>query len=125
MKAREPESAGEKAIAILREMAGDRALQLGVAIPEAQATAREALKERFGAKQASEIAFHLTDWNSDAAFLVALLLCPERFTPEEVQEGVQRFLLHVPNHVAAAAKLHGHPVEDVFEVGALDPEDQG
>jgi hypothetical protein len=25
-----------------------------------------------------------------------------------------------PNHLAAAAKLAGHPVQDVFELGVLD-----
>ena len=63
---------------------------------------------------ADQIAFHLTDWNSDAAFVVALHLFPERFLPEEVEAGVQMFLIHVPNHVATAAKLAGHPVEDIF-----------
>ncbi len=29
------------------------------------------------------------------------------------------FLIHAPNHIAAAAKLGGFPVSDVFEVGAV------
>jgi hypothetical protein len=40
---------------------------------------------------ADEIAFHLTDWSSKAAFLVALHLFPERFTPEEIREGFKHF----------------------------------
>jgi hypothetical protein len=62
--------------------------------------------------QADTIAFHLTDWNADAAFIVALHLYPERFTPEEIEAGVGMLLSHVPSHVIAAARLAGHPVED-------------
>lgn len=61
---------------------------------------------------ADKIAFHLTDWNSDAAFIVCLHLFPERFTQEEIQAGVDLFLCHVPSHVIAAARLAGHPTED-------------
>jgi hypothetical protein len=33
-------------------------------------------------------------------------------------------LIHVPNHIAAAAKLYaGFPVSDIFEVGAVAPLD--
>jgi hypothetical protein len=28
--------------------------------------------------------------------------------------------VHAPNHVAAAAKLGGWPIADIFEIGALD-----
>lgn len=38
---------------------------------------------------------NLIDWQSDAAFIVALSLYPERFTQEEIQEGVRALLLHV------------------------------
>jgi hypothetical protein len=44
--------------------------------------------------------------------IVALHLYPERFTPKEIEAGVELFLCHVPNHVIAAARLAGHPVED-------------
>lgn len=64
---------------------------------------------------ADEIAFHLTDWSAEAAFLVALHLFPERFTKEEIEEGVLAFLIHAPNHIVAAARLSGHPVEDIFK----------
>jgi hypothetical protein len=38
----------------------------------------------------------------------------------EVDELLRCFLLHVPNHVAAAGKLFtGVPVTDVFGVGAV------
>jgi len=65
--------------------------------------------------RADQIAFHLTDWGSDAAFIVALHLFPERFTLEEIEAAVDMFLVHVPAHVIAAARLAGHSVEDVFQ----------
>jgi hypothetical protein len=82
---------------------------------------REAFSE-LPAQNAYDLAFHLSDWRADAAFLLALHLAPERFTAEEVKEGVTQFLVHAPNHVAAAAKLSGWPVEDVFGIGALEGE---
>src|SRR4051812_34669733 len=50
-----------------------------------------------------EMGFHLVDWQSDAAFNVALALFPERFTDEKIREEVERFLIHVPYHVIEAA----------------------
>ena len=61
-----------------------------------------------------QLAFHLTDWASDAAFVVALHLFPERFTPEEVEAGVISLLVHVPGHVVTAAKLGGYSTEDLL-----------
>ena len=71
--------------------------------------------------QADTIAFHLTDWNADAAFIVALHLYPERFTPEEIEAGVGMLLSHVPSHVIAAARLAGHPVEDSLRENDTGP----
>jgi hypothetical protein len=69
---------------------------------------------------AADLAFHLSDWRKDAAFILALSLAPQRFTPRDVEQGVMAFLIHAPNHVAAAAKLGGWPITEVFKVGALD-----
>lgn len=74
-----------------------------------------ALSDEFGADKAADIAFHMADWNSDAAFILALHLFPERFTKEEIDDGVRDFLMHVPNHVAEAAQLMGFPVSDIFK----------
>lgn len=63
---------------------------------------------------AGEIGFHLGDWQMDAAFLVALHLFPERFTPEEIRDGVRAFLIHAPQHIIAAARLAGNSIDDVF-----------
>ena len=74
-----------------------------------------ALTEAFGTDNAADIAFHMSDWNSDAAFILALHLFPERFTKEEIEDGIRDFLVHAPNHVAEAAQLIGFPVSDIFK----------
>lgn len=109
----------DKAIAIFHEIVGDRADQFN-ACPEIKRKAEEALRESFDEETAKDIVFHMTDWSSDAAFVAALLLFPERFTTDEVRHGIMDFIVHAPNHLAAAAKLHDFPIQDVFEVGALD-----
>jgi hypothetical protein len=113
-------TAQEKAIAIFRELVGERAEQFAVAVPAAQQIVQEALRSEFEPETAADIAFHLTDWNSDAAFIAALLLYPERFTAEEICSGIEDFLIHAPDHLAAAAKQRGYPIQDIFGVGALD-----
>jgi hypothetical protein len=113
-------SVREKVEAIFRELAGDRAATLeATSLPAGiTSTITAALAaEDAGDDEilhADEIAFHLTDWSSEAAFLVALHLFPERFTPEEIREGVQAFLIHAPHHIIAAARLAGHPADDIF-----------
>jgi hypothetical protein len=66
-----------------------------------------ALANEYGPK-AKAIAFHMADWNSDAAFVVAVHLFPERFTAEEIAAGVRMFLIHAPNHIRAACVLTGN-----------------
>jgi hypothetical protein len=56
----------------------------------------------------------MVDWSYNAAFVVALHLFPERFTPEEIAAGIGMFCAHVPAHVIAAARLTGFPTEDLF-----------
>ena len=69
-------------------------------------------------KVARDTAFHLTDINSNVAFLMAVYLFPERFSDEEIDRGVNNLIVHMPNHLFAAAKINGFPAEDVFS----DPE---
>lgn len=66
------------------------------------------------------IGFHLVDWNSDAAFIVATLLFPEEFTDEEIRDGVERFLVHAPAHCMEAARLGGYSTDNPF----LDDDEQ-
>ena len=104
---------------IFQELAGpERAKWLGAGVPSrcmeqiAQAVSAESgYSEQVG----FDIGFHVADWQADAAFLVALHLFPDRFTAEEIDEGVRSLLIHVPAHVIAAARLAGHPTEDIFD----------
>lgn len=112
------DSVQRKVESIFGEMAGERADALSASqFPEnvAAVIAHSLTTEDYSTALANEIAFHLTDWNGDAAFLIALHLFPERFTADEICEGVRRFLIHAPNHVAAAARLAGYDIEDIFE----------
>ena len=50
----------------------------------------------------------------------AFLQNPSALTAEEIDSMLNRFLVHVPNHLAAAAKIYADfPVSDVFGVGAI------
>jgi hypothetical protein len=98
----------------------ERAMRLRV--PSSSLKSLEkALAENAGldATRAHDIAFHLTDWIGDAAFLVALHLYPERFDKATIAKGISILLAHAPNHLAAAAKLFGMPIQDIFDVDAL------
>ncbi len=67
----------------------------------------------------SDAAFHMTDWLGDLNHWNSFCEKPESLTGEEIQELLMSFLVHVPNHVAAAGKLiTGIPVTDIFDVGA-------
>ncbi|MCA9285248.1 MAG: hypothetical protein KDA22_08550 [Phycisphaerales bacterium] len=112
------DSVREKVETIFAELAGDRASMLdGGRFPAVIASAVTAALSGPEASEgeilhADQIAFHLVDWNADAAFLVALHLFPERFAPDEINAGIDLFLVHVPAHVLAAARLAGHSVQD-------------
>jgi hypothetical protein len=110
------DSVRAKVDAIFRELAGDRALALrgNVNARLANDILGEALAAERDPLKADQLAFNLVDWNADAAFLVSVMLFPERFTPEELRAGVDMFLLHVPAHVLAAARLGGYEAKDIF-----------
>ncbi len=105
-----------KVSTIFKELTGGRAANLHPALfpYEVHDTIKQALSDEFDAETADRIAFHLVDWNGEAAFLVALLLFPERFTPQEIQEGVTDFLMHAPDHIAEAARRGGFPIRNIF-----------
>ncbi len=101
------DSVTEKVAAIFAELAGDRAQQIdgsAVAVQVRDAIAA-ALVSEYGSDTAAKLSLHMSDWNSDAAFLVALHLFPERFTPEEIEAGIGMFLIHAPNHIREACRL--------------------
>jgi hypothetical protein len=114
-------SVEQKVAAIFQELVGERAAALnGSRLPtNVTSTITAALigddVDEAKLLRADEIAFHLTDWSAEAAFLVALHLFPERFTKEEIEEGVLAFLIHAPHHIIAAARLKGFSVEDIFD----------
>jgi hypothetical protein len=109
------DTVGRKVAAIFAELVGERAKRLdGSVIAErAMSVMARALADEYGEK-AHDIAFHMADWNSDAAFVVAVHLFPERFTPEEIAAGIGLFLVHAPNHVRAACGLTGQYVWESF-----------
>ena len=114
----------KKVEAVFTQLAGERTARLGEpGAKETRDTLASALSADYVPDIARDIAFHLVDWHSDAAFMMAVHLFPERFTPEELAAGADMLLVHAPNHLAAAAKLAGHPIQDVFEIGVLDDTD--
>jgi hypothetical protein len=114
--------ADDKVIQIFRELVGDRANKLVASHYPADINSRitVALTEDGAGLtddqvlQRDGIGFHLVDWQSDAAFIVALVLFPERFTNQEIREGVDSFLVHVPAHILEAARLGGYQTENIF-----------
>ncbi len=100
---------------ILDELAVERASKIKT--NGAQNVIAAALTDELGPERAADVAFHLSDWGEDAAFLVTVHLFPERFTVEEIRDGVMALLIHAPNHLAAAAHLAGWPLRDLFNVG--------
>jgi len=72
------------------------------------------------AEQAQDVAFHMTDWLGDLSAYVEFCRSPGSYSPEQVNKLLIAFLVHVPNHLAAAAKLYADfPVTDIFNVGAV------
>ncbi len=75
------------------------------------------------ASAADDVAFHMTDWLNDLERFSQFCADPNKWKDEEIEEMLLAFLVHVPNHVAAASKLlTGLPVTDVFGVGAVENE---
>jgi hypothetical protein len=112
------DSVRDKVDAIFRALVQERAEALkGDTVPHAaRAAVASALASEtdLGSEQADEMALHLTDWNSEAAFLVAVILYPERFTPEEISDGIIGCMVHVPDHLMAACRIGGYDVADEF-----------
>jgi len=71
-----------------------------------------------------EIAFHLTDWLKELEEWNRFCQAPESFDSTAAEAMVTSFLLHAPNHLAAASKLMlDVPVTDIFDVGATTEDD--
>jgi hypothetical protein len=80
-----------------------------------------ALDRVLNQQEAMDVAFHMLDWHEDLAGLVSFLQNPEDVSVKGLQDLLDMFLLHAPNHIAAAAKLFtGNGVRDIFGVGVCD-----
>jgi hypothetical protein len=69
-----------------------------------------ALRDKYGARDARDIAFHLSQWLEEAAFLVALQLDAKRFAKAEIEAGVTGVLANVLDHIWEAARVAGVPL---------------
>jgi hypothetical protein len=78
-----------KVAAISSELVDGRATRLDGSVLASQAmdAIASALTPEYGKEKATAIGLHMADWNSNAAFVVALHLFLERFTPDEVKAG--------------------------------------
>jgi len=122
-------SAQQKVAEIFKELAGGTARRLDPALFLADVNTR--ITAACSAQDPDDsllqyhdqIGFHLVDWQGEAAFIVALSLFPERFTDEEIREGVEAFLIHVPAHVAEAARLAGVDTTTFHETPSEKPND--
>ena len=108
---------------IFSELVGERARRLdGAVIAEpAMSAIAAAFASDYDPLTAHAIGLHMADWNSDAAFIVAVHLFPERFTPEEIRDGVELFLCHAPNHIREVCRITGQYVWESFP----DPDSTG
>ena len=78
----------------------------------------------FPPETARDIAFHITDWDHNLEDLIRVYDMNQEIDNDRVLDIVIEFLVHVPNHVAAAKKLIGvGPMEDIFEVGILEEDE--
>src|SRR5439155_24196059 len=99
------ESVQEKVLSIFTELVGDRAERLRGDTPSFAALRafESALAADYSPQVAADVAQHLIDSNSDAAFFVAVHLFAERFTQEQLFAAVCSLLHHALIHPAAAA----------------------
>src|SRR5687768_6284228 len=75
--------------------------------------------------KARDAAFHMSDWKADMDKWSAVWANPDGFDDEELRRVIYGFLIHVPNHINAAAKLLGlGPVEDLFGVGIFEEDEE-
>ena len=74
---------------------------------------------------AHDVAFHMTDWLTDLEAFHRFCLAPDAMSRDELSDLLMDFLVHVPNHVAAAGKLYtGMAVTDIFKVDSVFPNDK-
>ena len=82
-----------------------------------------ALRDKYGARDARDIAFHLSQWVEEAAFLVALQLNAKRFAKAEIEAGVTGVLANVLDHIWEGARVAGFPLP-CLDSEYLDDDDE-
>ncbi len=86
---------------------------------------RAFIKDGVKPRIARDIAFHMTDWKQELDTLSHIWRGTDKLQARQLVMFISGFLAHVPNHIAAAKKLAGlGPVADIFDVGALDPDEE-
>jgi len=122
------DSCRAKVEAVFSELVGERARRISATSYPVESVAAIAASYApdMDSQRAKDIAFHLSDWAGDAAFLIALHLFPDRFTPDEIQAGIGMFFVHAPYHIAEAAALAGQyaPGSSDYEAGDSNPNEQ-
>lgn len=116
----ELESVERKTDRLLKRAFGVRAKRVawGVRGLNAEYVVENAFKRKLGANDARELGFQMGDWGRDAARLLLLHLYPEKFSKSEVKDIVMGFVIHVPNHLAAACAVLDWPAQDVWGIFA-------
>ena len=101
---------------IMQACLGDLAGRLSAVSlhPEVIGRIATAHADEFGSVEAEKLGMHMSDWIGDAAFLVALHLFPDRFSDNEIRDGVGGLLVHAPNHIRAACGITGDYVWETF-----------
>jgi len=122
------DSCSAKVEAIFSELVGDRARRISATSHPVASVAAIAASYApdMDSQRAKDVAFHLSDWAGDAAFLIALHLFPERFTSDEIQAGIGMFFVHAPYRIAEAAALAGQyaPSSSDYEAADSNPNDR-
>jgi hypothetical protein len=76
-----------------------------------------ALRRGLSKQEAFDSGFHMVDWLDDLGAFYSFCQNPDSLTDGELDTMLNNFLIHVPNHVAAAAKIYAdYPVSDVFQI---------
>ena len=75
----------------------------------------------FSEEERANVVFHMTDWLDELARLTDVFWSPSGFSDEEVYSTLLKFLIHAPEHIAAAAHLMtGYSVDDIFADDRMD-----
>ncbi len=82
--------------------------------PKVQERITKAFRKKLKVNKAKDLASNISDWNSDAAFLVALHTNPEGYTDAEIREGIAQIVIHLPWHIGEACKILKNPPPDDF-----------